>query len=99
MFPDTPWYGFLFLLLPLAYVTMPVVVLYFAYRFLRAYERRGVARDAEAQLRERVAALEDEVARLALQHDRLADGQRFTNALLTRDGTHVRADTPPPGTT
>lgn len=79
MFGDAP----LAMLFVMAlYVVIPVLVISLAYRFVRAYERRGTARDADRQLADRVAALEDQVARLTQEHERLADGQQFTNALL-----------------
>lgn len=93
MFGDAPWYGFLFLLLPVASVAIPTVLLYFAYRFLRAYERRSRSREVEEDLRARVAALEDQVARLSLEQDRLTDGQRFTNQLLAA-GADARTSAP-----
>lgn len=64
MFGNAPWYGPLLLLLPLAGISLPFVLVYFAYRFLKAYESRGGRRDTEQGLRARIAALEEQVARL-----------------------------------
>ena len=56
--------------------------LYIAFRFVRAFERRGVDRAELEALRSQVAMLEDAVDRSTRTVERLEDGQQFTTRLL-----------------
>lgn len=70
---------------------MPVGLLYLGWRFVRAQERRtvAIAGGAEgstgeiAELRERVLRLEERLDDIDTQVGQLAEGQQFTNRLLT----------------
>lgn len=75
----------LVIFVPLVYIGLPASLVYLAFRFLRAYEHRTRTRELEGQLHERLEALEDQVNRMALEQDRLAEGQQFTNSLLSGD--------------
>jgi hypothetical protein len=56
--------------------------LYIAFRFVRAFERRGVDRAELEALRSQVAMLEDAVDRSTRTVERLEEGQLFTTRLL-----------------
>jgi hypothetical protein len=57
-------------------------VLYIAFRFVLAYERRGIQVEQHFALTERVQALEDVVDRVEDRVDRSDEVQRFTTSVL-----------------
>jgi hypothetical protein len=67
----------------LGYVGVPVILFYAGRRALRALERRSVSEAELAALTQRVAALEERLEAVAGETDNLAEGQRFTTALLS----------------
>lgn len=78
-----PW----FMILPLlAYYLGGAAALYIAYRFVLAFERRGVDRAELEALRARLAQLEDEAGRTAADVRELEEGHRFTTRLLAERG-------------
>ncbi|MDF1503633.1 hypothetical protein [Roseisolibacter sp. H3M3-2] len=83
MFADVPG-GFL--LLQLLFWLVPLLLggsaIYLGVRFVRAFERRGTAQGEVQALRDRVAALEEELTRTGEEMERLAEAQRFTQRLL-----------------
>ena len=82
MFGNSAWSAVLAVLVTALYLVVPLGLLYLGVRFLRAYERRGASAGASAELTARLAALEEQVARVAAESERLAESQRFTTSLL-----------------
>jgi hypothetical protein len=73
---------FWILLTILCWVGVPITIFVFARRLLRSLERRTLAQSDLAGLGDRLQKLEEHVEQIALDQDRLAEGQRFTNNLL-----------------
>jgi hypothetical protein len=82
MFGPSGWSAVVALLVTALYLAVPLGLLYLGLRFLRAYERRGAGAAASVELTARLAALEEQVARVASESERLAESQRFTTSLL-----------------
>jgi hypothetical protein len=57
-------------------------ILYLGLRTVRALEARGTAGDEIADLRARVARLEEDLGSMSAEVGQIAEGQRFTTALL-----------------
>jgi hypothetical protein len=57
--------------------------LFLGFRAVRAFERRGAASSELTALRERLQFLEDTVAEHGVELQRVADGQAFTQRLLS----------------
>lgn len=66
------------------WVGIPIGIFVFARRLLRALERRPLRESQIAGLTERLQQLEARVEDVAEETDRLRDGQRFTQQLLTK---------------
>ena len=75
-----PWFMFLSLVL---YYLGAAAALYVAFRFVRAFERRGVDRAELEAVRARLLQLEDEAARTAAEVKELEEAHQFTTRLLT----------------
>jgi hypothetical protein len=74
---------FFVMLLPLLLYGVPgVLALYLAFRFVRAFERRGGERNELEALRSRIAQLEEDLARNSATIAEIEEGQRFTTRLL-----------------
>ncbi len=67
----------------LIYLPLPAALLYLALRFVRAQERRAAGAAEVTALAARVAVLEEQVAAVGHVVDQVAEGQRFTTAVLT----------------
>ena len=66
---------------------------YFAWRFVRPFERRGHSEAALAALAQRIAALAESMNSVREDVERLDAGQEFTTRLLTpRSGRSERFD-------
>ena len=77
-----------YMLLPmLLYYLGIAAALYVAFRFVRAFERRGVDRAELAAVQARLAEVEAEVSRSAAEVRALEDGHRFTTRLLAERGS------------
>jgi len=74
-----PWFMFLPLVL---YYVGGAAALYVAFRFVRAFERRGVDRAELEAVRARLAQLEEAAAQTAAEVQELEEGHRFTTRLL-----------------
>lgn len=67
---------------------------YLVWRFIRAYERRGVARAELDVVKEQLARLEESVNAAGAHLESLSEGQRFTTQVLTeRASRKVERDT------
>ena len=73
---------FLILLVTLLPFFGGAAALYVGIRFARAFERRGIDHTEVQALHRRVARLEEELARAAVDVGRLEQEQRFTLRLL-----------------
>lgn len=62
-----------------------------AFRFVRAFERRGSDPRELTELREKVSRLEDSLESVTHQIERVSEAQQFTTRLLTE-----RNESPPP---
>ncbi len=60
---------------------------YLSLRFVRAFERRGIAQSDLEALRSRVTELEGQIEGMQVQVERLADEQSFTTRLLSERST------------
>jgi hypothetical protein len=58
------------------------VAVYLGYRFVRASEKRAQSGEALTQLTERVGQLEDSLASLTTDVQRIAEAEQFTARLL-----------------
>lgn len=67
----------------LFYLIIVGVPIYLVVRFLRAYERRTQSQVSGSDVGARLELLEAQVERLGREFERVAEGQRFTNALLS----------------
>lgn len=75
------------ILLPL--LLLVGAVLNLAYRFVRAFERRGADQDDVRALQERLEELDEALGRTASQVGRLEEGQQFVQRLMSeRAGGH-----------
>lgn len=80
---DIIGYDYLLYLLSRLYLyAVTAGVLYIAFRFVQAYERRGVQADQHQALTERVRMLEDVVDHVEDRVDRSDEVQRFTTSVL-----------------
>ena len=82
--PDA-WYSlapFVDLVEQVVYWLLVVGAGHLGYRWVRAYERRGVDTDRAERLQRRVRHLEATVARVEIQVEQSLEAQRFTSALL-----------------
>jgi hypothetical protein len=61
--------------------------LYIVFRFLRAYEQRTELQADTRQLLDRIEALEGRLESLEAENEQLAEGQRFTSAVLAARAT------------
>ena len=78
----------------LAIVAVPLLGLYFAWRFLRAYETRNASARLSGTMEERLLRLEEEVQSISNRQQHAAEEQRFlTDLLADRKGD---ATTPTP---
>ncbi|HKG91898.1 MAG TPA: hypothetical protein VKA84_08415 [Gemmatimonadaceae bacterium] len=84
----------IFLLYPVLGAVFWGGMIYLGLRAVRALEARGAARDEIADLRARVARLEEDLGTMNAEVGQIAEGQRFTTALLTERKGEPR----PPGT-
>jgi hypothetical protein len=75
-----------------AFLFVPVVGIYLAFRWLRTQERGPTSGADVAELRERVARLEESLADMDGQLKRLADSQDFTTRLLRDRQADARGD-------
>ncbi len=74
----------------LVYLALPAALLYLALRFVRAHERRARGAAEATALAARVAALEEQVAAVGHVVDQVAEGQRFTTAVLAERARDAR---------
>lgn len=80
---DIIGYDYLLYLLSRLYLyAVTAGVLYIAFRFVQAYERRGVQSEQHQALTERVRMLEDVVDHVEDRVDRSDEVQRFTTSVL-----------------
>ena len=75
--------NFVFVLYAAFWVGLPVTVILYARRLLRAIERRSIGEAQLAELTERLQRLETLVESVADDTERLNEDQRFTRQLLT----------------
>lgn len=81
---DSPWLIALGLVISSGlYVGLPAGVLYLGLRFVRAKERLSIGSTETAKLTARVSQLEDQLEALSSSVEQIAEGQRFTTAMLT----------------
>jgi cell division protein FtsB len=73
----------LVLLVPMIWLSILGIGLYFAARLVRAFERRGAEPAGFEELRQRVTQLEDNLDAARDEIARLHDGHEFTTRLLT----------------
>jgi cell division protein FtsB len=64
------------------YVGVPIAVVVFARRLLRALDRRSIREEQLAELTERLRRLEARVEEMEGENERLREDQRFTRQLL-----------------
>ena len=79
------------LLLLIGSLTVPAAVIYLGYRFVRAQERRAASAAELAALAGRMGDVEQQMAAMGATLEQVAEGQRFTTAVLAEPSTR------PPG--
>lgn len=70
------------LIFVIAALVVPVSVFYLGLRWVRTAERRAASQTESADLRERVAHLEEALSDVTSQIERLARSQEFTSRFL-----------------
>lgn len=82
-----PW-----LFVGVVWIGLPIAALLLIRRFLRSYERRTAGPSELAELRAKVEELQGQVADLTIEHARLREAERFTNALLRDTSRNLERD-------
>jgi hypothetical protein len=72
-----------FIAVSLFWIMLPVGVIYFARRVLRALERRSVSEGQISELSDRLRRMEERIEEVASDTARLEESQRFTTAILS----------------
>jgi len=71
------------------YIGLGAVALYVGGRYVRAIERRNTGRTELADVQDRLLRLEEAVADVSRDVDRVAEGQSFTTRILAERPSHT----------